>query len=120
MSESKHLQRVVAAAVTSLITSIAFAQQAPVGQVAGANQSATTDDQAEAASAKALESVTVTANRRKQTLEATPLAVSVVSGTELIQKGISTPQDLVNAMPNVANGAAGFAIRGISSGDNSE
>jgi iron complex outermembrane receptor protein len=64
--------------------------------------------------------VVVTANRKKQTIETAPLAISVLKGSELTQQGVSTPQDIVNSVPSVQNGVAGFAIRGIASGDNTE
>lgn len=64
--------------------------------------------------------VVVTALRRSQTVSTAPAAISVVSGADLLSQGATTAQELANVLPNVQNGVAGYAIRGISSGDTTE
>jgi len=91
----------------------ALAQQASTGQA----QSSPVDDAGASANQG---DIVVTALRRDQSLLKTPLAISVVSSESLRGNGISSAQNLPDLLPNVQNGVAGFAIRGISSGDFTE
>jgi iron complex outermembrane receptor protein len=66
------------------------------------------------------EDIVVTALRRDQSISTAPIAISVVSGQNLASNGVVSPLNLPQILPNVQNGVAGFAIRGVASGDFSE
>jgi len=111
-------RRTVALAAAAVAAGVSLSAAA---QTAAAPDSAASAPQAEEAKGPmVLETVVVTAQRRKETLDKTPLAISAIKGDDLAVRGVSTPQDLTNTLPNVQNGVAGFAIRGISSGDDTE
>lgn len=111
-------RRTVALAAAAVAAGMSLSAGA---QTAAAPDSAASAPQAEAPKGSmVLETVVVTAQRRKETLDKTPLAISAIKGEDLAVRGVSTPQDLTNTLPNVQNGVAGFAIRGISSGDDTE
>ena len=64
--------------------------------------------------------IIVTANRRAEPLQKVPMAVSAISGEELIQRGVQNPQDverLVSSLTIQNNGgnqqASNFSIRGV-------
>lgn len=61
--------------------------------------------------------IVVTALRREQLASRAPVALSVVGGENLQELGVVSAQNLPEVLPNIQNGVAGFAIRGISSGD---
>lgn len=65
----------------------------------------------------ALEEVVVTAERRKQDIQATPISVVVLSGDELSKRGIVNLETLARQVPSVTFNDAGttkfFNIRGI-------
>jgi iron complex outermembrane receptor protein len=67
-----------------------------------------------------LEEIVVTAQRREQSLEKTPIAVSVVGADALAQQQIVTEQDLVAAVPGLtvraglSSNQLNYAIRGQS------
>jgi len=71
-----------------------------------------------------LEEVVVTAQKREATLQDTPVAVSVVSGTELTNKGIADIQELEIAAPslntsqNQSSSQQTFSIRGLGTSGN--
>lgn len=66
--------------------------------------------------------IIVTAQRREQRLQDVPVAVSVVSGDDLVRSNLRTLQDVTERLPNVkiVNGtnADGLNIRGVGSGQN--
>jgi iron complex outermembrane receptor protein len=68
-----------------------------------------------------LEEVVVTAERRSTNLQQTPIAASVLTGADLINKGIVTVDQLQTVMPSVSiqNFGQGndFNIRGIGKGE---
>ena len=72
--------------------------------------------------AQALEEVVVTATKRVEGLQDVPIAISVMSGEAIEERGLSSLEDLTVYMPNihVAEGGAGtqLFIRGIGSGIN--
>ncbi len=47
----------------------------------------------------ALEEVTVTARRREESLQVVPIAVTAVSGEEIIKRGIRDAYDLQHSVP---------------------
>lgn len=67
-----------------------------------------------------LEEIVVTALRREQTLSSAPVAITAVSGEDLISNGVVDSSDLPNILPNVQVGVAGFSIRGVASADFTE
>jgi outer membrane receptor protein involved in Fe transport len=73
-------------------------------------------------SAQALEEVVVTATKRAEGLQDVPIAISVMSGAAIEERGLTNLEDLTVYMPNihVAEGGAGtqLFIRGIGSGIN--
>jgi outer membrane receptor protein involved in Fe transport len=74
------------------------------------------------ASAQVLEEVIVTATKRVEGLQDVPIAISVMSGAAIEERGLSNLEDLTVYMPNihVAEGGAGtqLFIRGVGSGIN--
>src|SRR3954463_4336215 len=101
---------VSAVALAAACHATALAQQSSAGQ-------AQDGPAAEAGASENQGDIVVTAQRRNQSLLKTPLAISVVSSESLRGNGITNPQNLPDLLPSVQNGVAGFAIRGISSGD---
>ncbi len=71
---------------------------------------------------QALEEVVVTATKRVEGLQDVPIAISVMSGDAIEERGLTSLEDLTVYMPNihVAEGGAGtqLFIRGIGSGIN--
>jgi outer membrane receptor protein involved in Fe transport len=74
------------------------------------------------ANAQMLEEVVVTATKRAEGLQDVPIAISVMSGDAMTEKGLLNLEDVTTYMPNihVAEGGAGtqLFIRGIGSGIN--
>ena len=67
-----------------------------------------------------LEEIVVTAERREESLQDTPISIAAFSGVELQQLGVENVQDLGEFMPNVSigglvitNNSPNFVIRGI-------
>ena len=79
--------------------------------------SQTTTDTSRGSDSGGLEEIVVTAERRSDNLQTTPVAASVLSGTELAEKGVTTVDQLQFVMPNVTiqNFGQGntFNVRGI-------
>ncbi|MFN8628153.1 MAG: TonB-dependent receptor [Candidatus Binatia bacterium] len=68
-----------------------------------------------------IEEITVTAQRREESLQETPISVTALTGATLQQKGASTLLDLTAAAPNLrvsavaaASSGVGIGIRGLS------
>ncbi len=74
----------------------------------------------------ALEEVVVTARKRSETLEDSPVSVRAFTADEIEAAGIETPRDFVNLTPNVTlvetqnAGNAFINVRGVSQARNSE
>ncbi len=74
----------------------------------------------------ALEEVVVTARKRAETLEESPVSVRAFTSDEIQSAGIETPRDFINLTPNVTlvetqnAGNAFINVRGISQARNSE
>jgi iron complex outermembrane receptor protein len=87
------------------------------GQSAGAQHS----DQAEGAQAPkaALETVVITAEKRKSTPQKTPISITALSTSMLDQRGITDAKNLSGVVPSVQIGEQGrdtsISIRGVSS-----
>jgi len=75
---------------------------------------------ATAAEANELQEITVTAQRRSENLERTPIAVAVISNDALLKQNIVSQSDLQNAVPGLEvrqslnNNQLNYAIRGQS------
>lgn len=69
-----------------------------------------------------LEEIVVTATKRTEGLQEVPIAISVMGGEEISQKGLTKMEDLAAYMPNVhvseASAGTQLFIRGIGSGVN--
>ena len=98
------------------LTSMAFAagtwaQSSSAASTAGAQGSAVTEG---------LEEVTVTAQRREENLQKTPLAVVAISGEQLTRAGVNEAQDLNKLVPGLKIGQTGamtqFFVNGVGSG----
>ena len=74
---------------------------------------------AQAQSNVEIEEVVVTAERREETAQRTPLAITALSADQLTKQGVRTVTDLTNIVPGVQIGATGgsveIAVRGIGS-----
>ena len=80
------------------------------------NAAAGTDD--------ALTEIVVTAQRRSETIQDIPIAVTAITGDDLIQRGVRTAAEIVSSVPNMTlstpfgpEGMPVFAIRGVSESD---
>ncbi len=77
---------------------------------------------AQAQSPPVLEEVVVTATKRERGLQDVPIAISVVSGQQLDEQGLSELEDLTPYLPGVHVGESGgqnqIFIHGIGSGNN--
>src|SRR5215831_21102793 len=74
-----------------------------------------------------LEEVTVTAQRRTERLQDVPVAVTAISGSELIARGIRQAADIADAVPNLLlnmpygpEAQPTFTLRGVTTQDFSE
>lgn len=71
-----------------------------------------------------IEEVVVTAERREETAQRTPLAITALSADQLTKQGVRTVTDLTNIVPGVQIGSTGgsveIAVRGIGSTNNTE
>ncbi|MBV9727508.1 MAG: TonB-dependent receptor, partial [Gammaproteobacteria bacterium] len=82
---------------------------------------------ARADEAAGLEEVTVTAQRRTERLQDVPVAVTALSGSELIDRGVRQAADIVDAVPNLLlnlpygpEAQPTFTLRGVTTQDFSE
>ncbi|ODT85581.1 TonB-dependent receptor [Phenylobacterium sp. SCN 70-31] len=75
-----------------------------------------------------LEEIVVTAEKRETSLQQTPIAVSVVGGAELADRGVASVKDLVEgSVPSIRiipffgrASAVSIAMRGVSTGDSTQ
>lgn len=78
------------------------------------------------AAAQTLDEVVVTARKREETLEESPVSVRAFTADDIESAGIETPRDFVNLTPNVTlvetqnAGNAFINVRGVSQARNSE
>jgi iron complex outermembrane recepter protein len=74
-----------------------------------------------------LEEVTVTAQRRSERLQDVPVAVTAISGSELVERGVRQAGDIVDSVPNLLlnlpygpEAQPTFTLRGVTTQDFSE
>src|SRR5579864_5153234 len=74
-----------------------------------------------------LEEITVTAQRRSERLQDVPVAVTAISGSELIERGVRQAGDIVDSVPNLLlnlpygpEAQPTFTLRGVTTQDFSE
>jgi len=95
-----------------------------VATASGNVYSQTTETEQQEELKRSLEVIEVTATRRATSLADTPVAVSAVSGDELLQNGVTDPYGLTDSVPNVSidmvDGGLNVTIRGVTSLDNTE
>src|SRR5687768_9362989 len=79
---------------------------------------------AETTTVNALEEIIVTAQKRVENLQDTPIAITALSATDIEDRGISNARDLIGAMPGItgyeapgSRGTFSVNLRGISSGN---
>lgn len=93
------LKRLISAtirgAVAAAVTSAAYAQSTPPDTTAAGASSAAPE------STQSLQEIVVTANRRPQTVQDVPYAISAVSGAELSELGITSVTGLSQTVPGV-------------------
>jgi iron complex outermembrane recepter protein len=99
-------------AVTALLAGLAtFCSTVTSAQQVGPSSST------EGRASDALTEIVVTAERRPENLQTTPIAVTVLSAEELVQKGVVQMSDLQTASPSLSISPAGLTasvnIRGI-------
>ncbi len=91
---------------------VAIAQTAPTPTAANADKRAQ------------LETILVTAQKRPEDAQKTPLAVTSISGDDIAEAGIKNARDLNGLIPNVVINTNGtsteFTVRGITSANNTE
>src|SRR6202522_893730 len=78
-------------------------------------------DVADASDADAIQEITVTAQRRSESLENVPITIQAVTGDQLKQLNVTTFDDLIRYTPNVTYsgngpGQGNIFMRGLSSG----
>ena len=71
------------------------------------------------ASSNELQEVVVTATKRTTTLQETPISIATVSGDDILRRGLSNMNDLLDQIPGVAMqtvgpGRTNFSMRGMS------
>ena len=92
--ESRHA---LIAALLTFIPSGAYAQQADTAAAAGAP---VTQDKADV-SGSSVGDIVVTARKREERLQDTPLAVTALSAAALESRSVDSFKDFANAVPNV-------------------
>jgi len=78
------------------------------------------DQNSQSSVERAFEEITVTAQKRDQSIETVPLTVTAIAGEDLVRRGISNAQDLSFAVPGLSvfdtgGGRQDISIRGIDS-----
>ena len=114
MNFTPKLRLLAGAAIIACVSSGANAQDSSGGQTSGsqaesipmnepvqAGQGTIATDPNPGASAR-MDEIVVTARRRAENIQDTPLSVTAITDTVLRQKSISTPYDLVSATPGIA------------------
>ena len=107
LSVGARLAAMIGCFLCAMICGPAWAQTAPdQGRTTALEKGETT-----------LEEVTITAEKQSESIEKAPLAVTAITGAEIVAEGATTPTDLSSIVPNFtaapnSNGST-IAIRGI-------
>jgi iron complex outermembrane receptor protein len=117
-------QAAVSAATTGSAPAPKAAEDATDGQTTVTPQTGSAalqppaDPQSQDQSAGYEPDIVVTAQKRKESIRNTPLAISAISGDQLTARGITKAEDLNNVTPNLSihgnHGVAQFTLRGVS------
>jgi iron complex outermembrane recepter protein len=103
----------LATTASSLASTAAWSQAAPATQP---SEAATEDE-------SGVDDIIVTAQRREETLQRVPIAVSAITGDDLRAAGAQTIEGLQSSVPNLNigqnNGVARITIRGVGLDNNS-
>ena len=107
----------------TLIASVASFVLVPAVRAQSGSQS----DQSTTAASSGLEEITVTARKREEKLQETPISISAFSAKGLEQRAITRIDEIANAVPNLTikssvatsgnSSSASFFIRGIGQSD---
>jgi iron complex outermembrane receptor protein len=95
----------VIAATSTLIATTAGAQQTPTAPAAPASTSSTNSPVAKDSSQ--IETVVVTAQKRKEDASKVPLSISVIRGDDLVAQHIGDFEDITKSIPNIAFSGGG-------------
>jgi iron complex outermembrane receptor protein len=98
----------IALACTILLLQAAYAQDK-----AATVPPATDPKDAASAEPAQLQSITVTAQRRQESLSKAPIAVTVIDQKQLDSQGITSAVDIPNTVPNLQVTNNGFSMRGV-------
>jgi iron complex outermembrane receptor protein len=106
------------AVVRALLLSTALTSVGGVGAAYAADKPAKETSTAAVADSGQVSQVVVTARRREENLQSTPVAVTAISGVQAAELNIRNFQDLRGTVPNLevlpmGNGGANLTIRGI-------
>ena len=87
-----------------------------------AQESKKTNEEAQSQDAKRLKAVVVTAQKREQSVQSVPLAIAVIGGDQVLERGLSSSNDVQRLAPGLSGQQSGFSrprwfIRGIGSND---
>jgi iron complex outermembrane receptor protein len=107
---------------TGIIVFLTLSAAAAVAEQAPAQPNARSSTQS---SEGILTEIVVTAEKRESTVQKTPVSVTAISGEDLLARGLTSAQDLVQAAPGIAVASAGpgqalYEIRGLSSSGGGE
>ncbi|WP_439532791.1 TonB-dependent receptor [Polymorphobacter sp.] len=107
---------------TTLLSTAAFA--ATIFAVSAQAQTATTTAVTEAEARSGVEEITVTAQRREQSLQKVPIAVSAFNATELARRQIIDTYDILRNIPNMAGNqnvgvgtSSSYFLRAVGNGE---
>ena len=114
--QNKTSRSIVASLALSLATAAVVAQQSHAQSSARSSADS---------SSGTLEEIVVTAEKRESTIQKTPVSITAISGEDLLARGLTSAQDLVQAVPGIAVASAGpgqalYEIRGLSSSGGGE
>ena len=93
-------------------------REAKPGSAAAVKAEVTNANVAATPTGNAVEAITVTAQKRKQSINSVPISVTALSGDALLQRGITTTADLAKVVPGFAFAPTTFGdpvyvIRGV-------
>ncbi len=123
--QMKQLSLAVAAALVSGgFSAMAMAQAAAPAPAASAGNADKAEKTEKTDKKSQLETILVTAQKRSEDAQKTPLAITSLNGEDIAESGIKNARDLNGVVPNVVVNinatATEFTIRGITSTNNTE